>query len=60
MNKEQLCQAALDRIAEDLTGAPASGGCPLLAGMNITEVSVVPIYSAFGGWSGWSVEITLE
>ena len=55
-----VCQAALGRIAEDLIGAPGSGACPLLAGLNITEAAVAPIYSAFGGWSGWSVELTLE
>lgn len=55
-----VSQAVLDRISGDLIGAPGSGTCPLLAGLNITEVSMVPIFSAFGGWSGWSIELTLE
>ena len=55
-----LCQTAIGRLADDLVSVPAGGGCPLLAGLNITEASMTPIYSAFGGWSGWAVELTLE
>lgn len=54
-----LGQAVLDRITEDLIGKPGAT-CPLLAGLNITEASMVPIYSSFGGWSGWAIELTLE
>ena len=56
----QLCQASLEKLASDLLGGPADKGCPLLAGLSITEYNVTPIFSAFGGWSGWSVELTLE
>lgn len=54
-----LGQAVLDRITEDLIGKPGAT-CPLLGGLNITEASMVPIYSSFGGWSGWAIELTLE
>ena len=56
----QICQAAIDKLVEDLSGNPSGKGCPLLAGLNITEFSAIPIYSTFGGWSGWSAELTLE
>ena len=54
-----LCQDVLDKLSNDIIGAPQCS-CPILAGMNITEVDVTPIYSSFGGWSGWSVELLLE
>ena len=43
----------------DVIGKPGAT-CPLLGGLNITEASMVPIYSSFGGWSGWAIELTLE
>lgn len=46
---------AVSMLDEAITGA----GCGALAGLGITSVSAVPEYSIFGGWSGWSVEISL-
>lgn len=51
----EIAQAILDRLEFDLTERP----CQLLAGLSLTDVNVVPEYSVFGGWSGWSIEITL-
>lgn len=51
-----LVQALLLMIERDLT----SGGCTLMSGIRLTDVQVVPQYSIFGGWSGWSVELTFE
>ena len=56
----EVSQAILDRLEEDLTGGETGMPCPLLAGLSLTDVNVVPEYSIFGGWSGWSVEITLD
>lgn len=55
-----LCQAAVEKLSSDLIGDKTDKGCPLLAGLNITDVAAIPVYSTFGGWSGWSVELTLE
>lgn len=52
----ELVRSLLSKIEEDLT----SGGCRLISGLSLTEVQVIPQYSIFGGWSGWSVELTFE
>lgn len=51
----EIAQAILDKLDEDLS----SGTCPLLHGFTLTDLNVIPEYSMFGGWSGWSIEITL-
>lgn len=55
-----ILDACLDRITEDLTGGETGGPCPMLAGLDLTTVDVVPQYSVFGGWSGYYAEIVLE
>lgn len=55
----EVSQAILDKLEEDLSGGQTGMPCPLLAGLSLTDVNVVPEYSVFGGWSGWSIEITL-
>lgn len=35
-------------------------GCHLLSGLEISRYSVTPETSIFGGWIGWSIEITFE
>lgn len=52
----EIAQAILDKLDEDLS----SGTCPLLRGFTLTDLNVIPEYSMFGGWSGWSIEITLS
>ncbi len=54
-----ISQLILDKLEEDLTGGEVGMPCPLLAGLSLTDVNIVPEYSVFGGWSGWSIEITL-
>lgn len=51
-----LAQAMISAIESDLT----SGGCRLMSGLILSEVRTVPQYSIFGGWSGWSVELTFR
>ena len=56
----EVSQAILDKFDADLTGGETGMPCPLLAGLSLTDVNIVPEYSVFGGWSGWSIEITLN
>lgn len=56
----EVSQAILDKLEADLTGGETGMPCPQLAGLSLTEAYIVPEYSVFGGWSGWSLEITLD
>ena len=51
-----LAERILQRITDDCTG----GRCGLLAGLNLVSVDVVPEYSLFGGWNGYSIELKFE
>ena len=55
-----ILDLCLDRIVEDLQGSGTNDPCPLLAGLELTTVDVIPEYSLFGGWSGYYMEIVLE
>lgn len=55
----EVSQAILDKLEEDLSVGQTGMPCPLLAGLSLTDVNIIPEYSVFGGWSGWSLEITL-
>lgn len=55
----EISQEILDKLEDDLSGGESGAPCPLLAGLALTDVNIVPEYSVFGGWSGWSIEITL-
>ncbi len=55
----EVSQEILDKLDADLTGGDTGMPCPLLAGLALADVNIVPEYSVFGGWSGWSIEITL-
>lgn len=54
-----VSQAILDKLDADLTGGEIGDPCPYLAGLTLTDLNILPLYSVFGGWSGWSIEITL-
>lgn len=54
-----VSQAILDKLDADLTGGEIGDPCPYLAGLTLTDLNIMPVYSVFGGWSGWSIEITL-
>jgi len=51
-----VCRETLGQLAEDLSGGT---GCPLITGLDMTEVSIAPVYSVFGGWSGYVLDVTL-
>ena len=51
-----VAQAAVTRLSDDITG----GGCSAVSGLRLIGLNVVPEYSIFGGWSGYSIEITLD
>lgn len=55
-----ILDLCLDRLIDDLTGGETGAPCPLLAGLDITSVDVIPEYSIFGGWSGYYMEVVLE
>lgn len=51
-----IAQAAIGKLSDDITG----GSCRLLAGFVLSGIDVVPEYSIFGGWSGYSIELTFD
>ena len=51
-----IANAIVERFCDDMS----AGHCPLLNGLSLGSLNVMPEYSLFGGWSGWSVEITHE
>ena len=46
----------IDRLGEEM----ASGRCESLAGMRLTSVSMTPELMLFGGWCGWSIDISIS
>ena len=51
-----IASQIVERVAADST----SGNCGLLSGMSLAAVEIVPEASIFGGWLGYSVEVTFE
>lgn len=51
-----IADAILGKIADDTSG----NNCDLVAGLSLSSVTVVPEASLFGGWSGYSLELTFE
>ena len=51
----EIANDLLKRLCDDLTGS-----CTLLSGLSLEGVNIIPEYSIFGSWSGWSVEITFR
>lgn len=49
-----LADRLLGKLAEDMTG----GACDLLSGLALVSVTVTPEASVFGGWTGYSIEMT--
>lgn len=51
---ETIASDVLTKLAYDTTA------CGLLAGLSLTSADVVPENTVFGGWVGYSLDITLE
>lgn len=51
-----IASQIVERVAADST----AGTCGLLSGMSLASVEIVPEASIFGGWLGYSVELTFE
>lgn len=49
-----ISSSVLTKFTEDTTR------CSLLAGLSLASVDVVPESSLFGGWIGYSIDITLK
>ena len=56
----QILDLCLDKIVVDIQGDEKTDPCPMLAGLDLTTVDVIPEYSIFAGWSGYYMEIVLE
>lgn len=51
---EKIASDVLTKLADDTTS------CGLLAGLSLTSADVVPENTIFGGWTGYSIDVTLE
>ena len=51
-----IADAILGKIADDTSG----NDCNLVSGLSLSSVQITPEASLFGGWSGWSVELSFE
>lgn len=51
-----IASQIVERVAADST----AGTCGLLSGMSLAAVEIVPEASIFGGWLGYSVELSFE
>jgi len=56
----EIATDIIEKLETDITGGDGSTPCPLLSGLSLTDVQIFPEYSVFGGWSGWSLSITLD
>ena len=52
----ELAELVLAKVSEDCS----SGGCTLLLGLSLESAQVTPEASLFGGWRGWSLELSLR
>lgn len=55
-----ICESILERLEQDMDGDGIAAPCPLLSGLSLFYVSIIPVYSVFGGWSGYSIEMTFS
>ena len=51
-----ISDAILGKIADDTSG----DDCTLVSGLSLSSVQITPEASIFGGWSGWSIELSFE
>ena len=51
-----IADAILGKIADDTSG----NDCNLVSGLSLSSVQITPEASLFGGWSGWSIELSFE
>lgn len=52
----EIAEAVVGILSQDIT----CGDCQLIGSLDISSVNIVPVYSVFGGWSGYSLEIQFE
>lgn len=52
----ELADAVMGRLSGDLS----SGSCNLLSGLELASVNITPESSIFGGWCGYSVELSFK
>lgn len=56
----ELLGSVLRKILDDISGGADGDRCPLLGGMDASEITVLPEAGIFGGWNGWSATITIR
>lgn len=49
-----------NKVVATLDNALTSGSCNYLSGLSLENVNIVPELSLFGGWFGYSIDITLS
>jgi hypothetical protein len=54
------CVEQLEQIIGKMTDDMTSGECPLLCGMDMQEVTLMPEAGVFGGWNGYSATIVMR
>lgn len=52
----EIADEIVGKISDDIS----AGNCNLLSGLSISSVDIVPEASIFGGWMGYSVEISFD
>lgn len=52
----QIADAILGKISDDTSG----DDCTMVSGLSLSSVIIVPEASLFGGWSGYSLELSFE
>ncbi len=60
MDTAYILEQLLAKFIDDISGARTSGQCPLLYGMELIEVEILPETGRFGGWDGWSAALVLK
>ena len=48
-----IADILLERLCDDMEDRP----CGFLGGLELSDINIIPEYSIFGGWSGYSIEI---
>ena len=56
---DQIDQKIKDFVDSQLKISEAASSA-ITSGMDLSSVNTVPEYSIFGGWSGYSIELTFE
>ena len=51
-----ISREVANKIEEDISNCTN----PLVQGLRLSRVGCIPVGSVFGGWSGWSIDVSFE